>query len=320
MLIGIDVGGTKNELVLCEDDGRVLRHMITRGSNASEFGEERACEIIAVQVHVLTNGYDEAHVNALYAGLAGGAAPQSRKNIHGYLTTLLPKIARIDNGSDALNGLYAGLGVRDGMVVIAGTGTSAFVRRGSKLEQVGGWGYLIDDAGGGYALGRAVLNAAYRDYDGRGESTILTGLCEEKLGCKMPRGIPALYAGGKRFIADFALLAFRAADEGDEVALDIVGWTCDELALLIRTCAQHLTDAPYQVALTGSIWKNDRLLMGVSHRLGESFRLLRSDMPPVYGALLAAADLIGIRADDDFRHLFKQTLQAVPVMNGAENS
>ncbi|MBR0464084.1 MAG: hypothetical protein IJJ23_06825 [Clostridia bacterium] len=320
MLVGIDVGGTKNELVLCENDGRVLRHMVTWGSNASEYGEERACETVAAQVHLLTDGYDEADVDALYAGMAGGAAPQSRKIIHGHLTRLLPQIQRIDNGSDALNGLYAGLGVRDGMVVIAGTGTSAFVRRGSTLEQVGGWGYMIDDAGGGYALGRAVLNAAYRDYDGRGESTALTALCEEKLGCELPKGIPALYRGGKRYIADFALLAFQAAEEGDEVALDIVGWTCDELALLIRTCAQHLEDTPYQVALTGSIWKNDRLLTGVSHRLGEAYHLIKPQLPPVYGALLAAADMIGIRGDEAFRHAFSESIQTVKIMDGSDNA
>ena len=318
MLIGIDVGGTKNELVLCEDDGRVRAHMIGPGTNASEFGEETACRVVAEQVKALLKGYEDRPIAALHAGMAGGAAPQSKPIINALLRGYFPQIPRIGNDSDSLNGLYACVGVRDGMVVIAGTGTSAFVRQGGKLSQVGGWGYLIDDAGGGYAMGRAALNAAFRDYDGRGESTILTRLCEEKLGTSMAEGIPALYRGGKRFVADFALLALQAADEGDGVALDIVGWTCDELALLIRTCASRLSEPPYHVALCGSIWKSQRVLAGVAVRLGDDYCLMRATLPPVFGATVAAAELAGLDWGDSFRDAFRQTLDTAPMVTPGE--
>ena len=42
MLIGIDVGGTKNELVLCDNEGHILNRLLAPGSNASEFGAETA--------------------------------------------------------------------------------------------------------------------------------------------------------------------------------------------------------------------------------------------------------------------------------------
>ena len=85
MLIGIDVGGTKNELVLCEDDGTVRARMLAPGTNASEFGEESACDTIASQVKALLRGFEAEQVDALHAGIAGGAAPQSRQHINALL-------------------------------------------------------------------------------------------------------------------------------------------------------------------------------------------------------------------------------------------
>ena len=162
MLIGIDAGGTKNELALCENDGRVVNRMTAPGSNAADLGPENAAMRIASQVRALVDGHTET-VDALFAGLSGGGAPAISGEVRAVLTRELPFVKSISNGSDALNGLYAGVGAGDGMVVIAGTGTSAFVRCGGVLTQVGGWGYLVDDAGSGYSIGRAVLNAAFRE-------------------------------------------------------------------------------------------------------------------------------------------------------------
>ncbi len=311
MLIGIDVGGTKNELVLCDREGHILNRLLAPGSNASEFGAETASARVAAQVMELMAGREGQPVDALYAGLAGGTAPQTRRTVHEQLAARLPFVGKIDNGSDALNGLYACVGAKDGMVVIAGTGTSAFVRRGGSLVQVGGWGYLIDDAGSGYAMGRGVINAAYRDYDGRGEQTRLTAMVVDKVGLPLNEAIPVFYEGGKRMIAGFAPLAFEAAAEGDAVARAIVDTACDELALLIATCAKHLTRAPYLVGLSGSIWKSDMIRQGVASRLSGDYQLIRSDLPPVFGAAVAAAELAGLDSGDAFHDAFKAGYDAL---------
>ena len=305
MLIGIDVGGTKNELVLSENDGRVIRHLIRPGSNASEYGPEEASARVVNQVLELIEGIDGIAIDAMYAGMAGGTVPKTRAVVRERLKERLPFIKIIDNGSDALNGLYACFGVRDGMVVIAGTGTSAFVRSGDELFQVGGWGYLVDDAGGGYALGRGVLNAAYRDYDHRGEKTSLTDMVVKKAGMSLRDAIGPIYAGGKRYVASFALLAFEAAEAGDQIALSLVETTCEELALLIRTCARYLDTPPYAVAATGSIWKNERLRSNVAEKLGREYRLERADLPPVFGAVVAAASMAGFDSGNRFHDTFK---------------
>ena len=309
MLIGIDAGGTKNELVLCENDGRVVNRLIAAGSNAADIGSENAALRIASQVRELINGHTET-VDALFAGMSGGGAPAISSEVRTVLTRELPFINSISNGSDALNGLYAGVGAGDGMVVIAGTGTSAFVRCGGVLTQVGGWGYLVDDAGSGYSIGRAVLNAAFRERDGRGESTRLTELVERQLGFNVLGAVPMIYRGGKRTVASFAPLAFEAADMGDRQALAIVDNACRELRLLISTCASHLKEAPYMASLLGSLWKAPRLLEGVRDLLSPDYRLLRPDLPPVFGAAVAAAERARISCGEAFHDTFAESYAA----------
>ena len=306
MLIGIDAGGTKNELVLCEKDGRVVNRLTAPGSNAADLGPENAAMRIASQVRELTDGRCET-VDALFAGLSGGGAPAISGEVRAVLTRELPFVKSISNGSDALNGLYAGVGAGDGMVVIAGTGTSAFVRCGGVLTQVGGWGYLVDDAGSGYSIGRAVLNAAFRERDGRGESTRLTELVERQLGFNVLGAVPMIDRGGKRTVASFAPLAFEAADMGDRQALAIVDNACRELRLLISTCASHLKNAPYLASLLGSLWKAPRLLEGVRDLLSPDYRLLRPDLPPVFGAAVAAAELARVSCGEAFHDRFAES-------------
>lgn len=306
MLIGIDAGGTKNELVLCEKDGRVVNRLTAPGSNAADLGPENAAMRIASQVRALVDGHTET-VDALFAGLSGGGAPAISGEVRAVLTRELPFVKSISNGSDALNGLYAGVGAGDGMVVIAGTGTSAFVRCGGVLTQVGGWGYLVDDAGSGYSIGRAVLNAAFRERDGRGESTRLTELVERQLGFNVLGAVPMIYRGGKRTVASFAPLAFEAADMGDRQALAIVDNACRELRLLISTCASHLKNAPYLASLLGSLWKAPRLLEGVRDLLSPDYRLLRPDLPPVFGAAVAAAELARVSCGEAFHDRFAES-------------
>lgn len=318
MIIGIDAGGTKNELVLCQNNGAVLAHMTGPGSNAADLGVDNAAKRVAAQVRRLAAGH-EGTIDALFAGLSGGGAPALRDALHAALIRELPDIRRIGNASDALNGLYAGVGAGDGMVVIAGTGTSAFVRRGGVLTQVGGWGYLVDDAGSGYSIGRAVLNAAFRERDGRGEATRLTELVERQLGFNVLGAVPMLYQGGKRTVASFAPLAFEAADQGDRAALAIVENACRELRLLIATGASHLENAPYLVSLVGSLWKAPRLLEGVRWQLSADYRLLRPDLPPVFGAAVAAAELAHCPCEQAFHDLFAATFKTTPIQTDTED-
>ena len=304
MLIGIDGGGSKNDLILFTEDGKILNRVIGKGSNVSEMGPEAASERLIEQITELLKDYggNEAEIQSVFAGLSGGGAVNSRQIVIEKIKEALIHAKSVQISGDTVTALYAGVGTGDGMAVIAGTGTSEFVRYdGGKTTMVGGWGHLIDDSGSGFWLGKEAVNAALREVDGRGKKTLLTQLVEEKLGKSVRSSIGYLYSDGKRTIASFAPVVFAAAEQGDEIALDIIRRGADELALLITTGGRLIGKAPYRVALVGGLWNAPLYQNAVRARLNEDYLLTQLTAPPVLGSCLAALEQAGLNAGDDMR-------------------
>src|SRR5438105_15630799 len=63
------------------------------------------------------------------------------------------------------SGLAATLGHGDGNVGNAGRGSSITGRRDKRIENAGGWGHILGDAGGGYFLSIQALRLILREYD-----------------------------------------------------------------------------------------------------------------------------------------------------------
>jgi N-acetylglucosamine kinase-like BadF-type ATPase len=77
---------------------------------------------------------------------------------------------------DSITAYLGALGDERGVVVAAGTGVVTLAVGATEVARVDGWGNLIGDAGSGYWLGRAALDAVMRHHDGRGEPTVLTDI------------------------------------------------------------------------------------------------------------------------------------------------
>lgn len=75
---------------------------------------------------------------------------------------------------DSITAYLGALGDERGAVVASGTGVVTLAVGRTDVARVDGWGYLIGDAGSGYWLGRAALDAVMRAHDGRGQPTALT--------------------------------------------------------------------------------------------------------------------------------------------------
>lgn len=97
-----------------------------------------------------------------------------------------------------------------------------YANENGKLSRIGAWGYLLDELGGGFGLGRAVLRASLAERDGFGRKTLLTELSEQKLGTSVWESIDKIYKGGDSYIASFAPLVFEACAKGDAVADEIL--------------------------------------------------------------------------------------------------
>ena len=322
LFVGVDGGGTKTELLLCRQDGQILARCRTAGCNPNDMGLEPAFAVLEAGIRRLLElgGAEERAVVSLFAGLSGGSTGDLQPRIARLLRRSFPRIGRLENGSDAVNILTAGLGPEEGCAVICGTGSACFVRVEGAVHRIGGWGYLLDRYGSGYDIGRDAVIAALRQQDGRGAATLLTPLLEEALGRPVPQAVSALYEGGKRLLASFAPLVFRAEKEGDRVAGEILDRNMEELAGLINAAGRLFGPSPvlrsgegtapaplpgdggegpalrpFPAVLAGGIFANGRPVTGrLARFLTVPARLRPLEVPPVWGAVYQAFVQLGL--------------------------
>ena len=310
LIIGIDGGGTKTDAVLCDEYGRVLRRAKGGPSSATSLVPKKAAENIQETLKVLLKDYQglDTQIDSLFAGLSGGGVGNNPEIMHGYLEEMMTNCTVLRNYNDAVNALRSVIPHGDAVSVISGTGSSVFACVDDRMQQIGGWGYLLGDEGSGFDLGRRALMSALKEIDGRGHKTSLTQACAEKLGMPVNQAIPALYNGGRMMIADFSRVLCAEAEKGDPVALQQFTEAVKELAYAIRTGGERIPAAHKPVATAGSIWNCDMYKKMMQEELGADYELRSTDLPPVYGSFVIALSNLGMRVTEEIEKNFRETL------------
>ena len=301
LLLGLDGGGTKTDAVLSDGAGKVIARAAGGATGFTGIPRpeaERRLKTVLEQVLRDVGGLTAA-IRGVYAGVAGCGLPVIAQEYRAYLKSILPGAEHVEAGSDAVNALNAGAGVGDGIIAIAGTGACIYYRKNGRMTRISGWGYLLGDEGSGFDLGRRALAAALKALDGRSENTVMVKMLEKYAGCSLADWVPSIYAGdAKRMIASAAPVLIRAAEKGDPEAKKELDTAADGMANAIA-CALKACPVP-SVVLGGSVWKSRLYTETVHAHLGENAAFVRPDVPPVLGAVLQAAVLAGIPADDEF--------------------
>ena len=288
--LGIDGGATKTDFWLANAEGRVIGKVCLGSTNPADIGIEAVCERLEEGVRLLCKNVPTRQVS-VYAGLSGGSVGNAAQRVCDYLERF--HFARIACGNDASNIIAAGLGESDGVSIIMGTGSVVFVQKNGERTRLGGYGYLFDEGGNGYALGRDAINAALRAEEGSGEDTLLRSLIASKAGkATVLEALSVFYEGGKREIAGYAPLVIEAYLSGDGVAAKILDKSMAYIAELLCLAGKRLGgDDPVRVVLVGGLTKRaDILLPMLQKHLDDPsrYRITIYDQPVVRGALLLA--------------------------------
>ena len=290
--LGIDGGGTKTALLLTDADGTPLRARNTDGCNPMDIGFARAQDILRHAVEDICAGIPSAEI-AMFAGIAGGGSASARQTLHEFFSDF--GFGAYDNNGDNYNILEAGLGDRDGISVIIGTGICVQAKCGEELHRVGGWGYLIDRGGSGFNLGRDALDVYFSACDGSGEQTCLTTLIETRIQCSPEELVGRIYAGGKTFVASFAPLVAQAAQQEDRIALSILDRNAYCIARLIFAAEKQLPAEmeSVPVVLCGGLSHEREILWRLERFLSSHPRLKIECMArePVWGAVMLAGKM-----------------------------
>ncbi len=288
--IGIDGGATKTTFALANENGEVLRVIKKSSSNPFDIGIEKACQILDEGIKEISKGIEYKDLN-IFAGLSGGNSGNSKQEIYNHFSKY--GFNSFNNGSDLENIIEVGITTKNGIAVIMGTGSSAFIKVGNELRRMDGFGYLFSHGGCGYDIGNQGIRSALMSEDGSGDKTIIQDLVLEKTRHRtVLEDLKYFYDIGKSGIASFSPIVFDAFKKGDKVAIRILDKNMRHVANLIVKGSNLLDDEQVEVILVGGLTNEIEILMPLIEKHIKEFekqkkyniRVFKEDV--VKGALL----------------------------------
>ncbi|HVU78074.1 MAG TPA: BadF/BadG/BcrA/BcrD ATPase family protein [Gaiellaceae bacterium] len=295
VILGVDGGNSKTELVAASTDGEVLALVRGPGSSSHAIGAAGTGGVIDTLAREAGVALP-ADVGVYY--LCGADVPSDIAELEEVVAAGgFSRASVVDNDTFAL--LRAGTGRDDAIAVICGSGINCVGRAANgRVARYPSLGWETGDWGGGDMLAREAIFLAARAEDGRGEQTALV----EAVGSHF--GAPSVEAVGvdvhyRRLphsrLAELAPVVVAAAEAGDRVARSLVDRLAREIALLVERALRDLGVDEADVVLGGGM---------LASGAGFFYDLVVAGLPrgvhpialtdrPVVGAALAALDVAG---------------------------
>ncbi|MDR6549181.1 N-acetylglucosamine kinase-like BadF-type ATPase [Paenibacillus qinlingensis] len=297
---GIDGGGSKTEALLVEVKTGETKRFISGGMNAltddSVVSQANLQEIMKEIKHWLASN------QGCLASICLGSASMVREDEQDWEVKLIADFfpqAQIQGVADGRIALIGALDGSPGVIVVAGTGSVAYaLDEAGILRRCGGFGPIFGDEGSGYAIGRDALQAVAMDLDGRGESTLLTGVLQQRLSFESEESLIEKVYGemSRKQIAALAQEVGICAQKNDPVSLRILDHAAKQLAVhYLRLLAQSHWSVPPPLSYAGGVFQmGGSILRPLEHYLGSwAERLIPPKHTPVYGAVRLAKQALG---------------------------
>ena len=290
-VLGLDGGGTKTAVAVAGPSGRVIAAALGPGLDPTAGDGWEARLIALVQPF--------APIQSAMLGLPYFSEVPA---ISARQTALARSVLGI--GAEVVNDVamaYEGaMGGTEGVLLLSGTGSMAWARGPAGVVRCGGWGDVFGDEGSAFWIGREALTCVSHHLDGRQAAPGLTAGILDALNITGAQLIDWTYNQSQTRAA-VAHLSRRVAEMAghDPDAADILNRAAAQLVDLARTAARISGQAPgYDWSYAGGVFNSAHILAQVTAGLGTQPRAPR--LPPVGGAVLAAARRAGWITDENF--------------------
>lgn len=309
-VLAIDGGNSKTDIALVGADGRLLGSARGPGAPPPDVGMDNALAIIgdliteaALDAGLVGRGERAGGrgpvARHLSACMAGADLPQEEEEIAAaFAAQGWSQTTAVLNDTFAL--LRAGATRPWGVAVVCGAGINCVgVGPDGRIARFLALGQFTGDWGGGMWLGKEIMWWAMRAEDGRGPETALRAAAAAHFGERSVHDVAVAIHLGRITEDDLVALTptlFAAADEGDTVAIDLVGRQSEEVFLMARSALTRLDllDSDAEVVLGGGVLaaRHPLLVDGVESRL----KRLAPGVVPTYGEIppVAGAALLGL--------------------------
>lgn len=316
LIVAVDGGNSKTDVVLLRADGTVLASVRGAGSSPHQLGLDSAVRVVGDLVdrawlasEMPARDGTKAAVAAVF--MAGADLPSEE-------AALAEAVAaqgwaeQNHVANDVFAVLWAATGTGYGIAVTVGAGVNCV---GTAPSGRRAWfpalGDITGDWGGGPDIGMAALGAGVRSEDGRGAPTSLARAVAEYFGCATALDVAvAIHQGNldSSRLVELPRVVVSAAEAGDAEALAIMRRQGIEVTRLAIAALGQLgmEDSLVTVVLGGSVLVSSRSILldfiatSIRAEAPEAETILCTT-PPVVGAALAGLSLAGANGTAESR-------------------
>jgi N-acetylglucosamine kinase-like BadF-type ATPase len=297
LIVGVDAGNSKTELLLATLEGEPSAYVRGPGSNAHGLGADGL--VAALGKLVERSGLDAPAEHGAFF-LCGVDIPSDIVELTEAVNrTGWVREAIVDNDTFAL--LRAGTDAPNAVAVVCGAGINCVGRAADgRIARYPSLGWETGDWGGSEMLGRDVLFLAARAQDGRGEPTALLDVVREHFGMSVEELGEAVHY--KRLtqgrLGELAPAVVEAAAQGDAVARSLIERLAEEIVLMATRALTDLELVVADVVLGGGMLRSGHgfLFDEVATRLRQrapGARAVAAADAPVLGSALVALEAAG---------------------------
>lgn len=288
--LGIDGGGTKTAFTLIDSDKNPVYEATAGPSGLDTVSLDELKVLFETEI-----GKIPYPIASVFAGIGGIVCDRDCEDVNRVLASVPAlKSARIDSANDVMSALYGGLDGRDGILLIAGTGSVAFGKYKGKTHRCGGYSYKEGDPGSGYYLGQRALSFYAGVLDGRWEGDALSDAIAKAIGCRDYAALAKFFNECDR-TSVAALAPAVTATAGAPSSAEIIQEGIEALAHMIGGVYRALAiDEACDFCVIGSLGNSQPYRGMLDARIADRFPLLNSvpvRRSPAYGAALRAMEI-----------------------------
>lgn len=304
IFLGVDGGNTKTDFFLFDEFGEKLGYLRTGTSSHETLpgGYEQTKKVLEERINkiCLDSGITISDIDSTVLGLAGADTKEQHIRLKEIASQILPGKTMVCN--DSVLGILAAAPECVGVCCINGTSTNVCgIQTDGTMLQVGGFGQISSDFGGGAYLAREVLRCVYSARYRDTELTELTTHVLKYLGLNETDDLleafhPNKLNYDKKMELFLNQTLFRCAVNGDTVSKNIIYYMTDTLAQSTIGCIKGLNfQKEVTVVLAGSIWvksdfpeMRDRFFEKVRQAVFCECEFIILEQAPAMGAILGA--------------------------------
>jgi len=309
--LGADLGATKTHTLIADETGLIVGFGESGPGNHETVGYDGMFEAMRVGMESALNaaGLAKADIAGAGFGVAGFDWP-SEYEITAQTIARLGLTAPYKFVNDAVPGLVAGSEEGWGVVVVSGTGSNCrgWDREHKREGRVTGHGVLMGENAGASELMHRCMQLVGYAWSKRAPMTGLADALVEHAGAKDLDDLIRGYTMYEYQVGPGAApIVFRVAEEGDQVARDLIHWAGTELGEMINGVIRQLDfeELAFDVVMTGSMFKGGPMLIDPMRetvlKVAPNARFVRLNVPPVVGAVMLGLEAGGMRVTKSIR-------------------